>query len=611
MRIHLTHAVLVTATLAPAAAAQFDQQWLSYTKDNSLLGPNPLSISNDTTSLAGDTSGFSLTGIETDMAWADLDKDGWTDLVIVRKQPFTSAGKRTNMLLMNEDGFLADRTAMFASASDVPGDIGFRTATNDRDVFIADLDNDTWLDVVTATTLSDGDPKHLGHPRVYMNLGVDGAGNWLGIEHQDARIPQLVSFTTGNPTNPRFCSVAVGDVTGDGYADLWFGDYDSSGAGGVGQPFGADMNDRLLVNDGNGFFTDESQMRLTSDMLNSAFGMASIIADFNGDGLNDIAKDTALNPPQDVRIIYNGTGGASEGFFNVQDKFHTFAPYHINTGDLNQDGRLDMVFSDDNNDRYRVNMGNDALGRVIWSSAHTYDFLVGADDGFGSNNLIVDLDGDGWGDALHTDIDVDIPGGQRRLHIYHNRGGTPGGDDIVMREERQNSSSSGWIGVVGLTTSTLRDTHDVAVFDLDNDNDLDMVISREDGTDVYTQDGGVTCQKSVGYGGPGFSALTVCGDDLTVPGSTADIELAGAPAGAPSLWALDTGSFPIAIAGGFLVPSTPVAVFGFVTDGQGQVSLPGAISGNGTGGVLYLQAATFDASLPSQWSISNAVEIQL
>ena len=88
------------------------------------------------------------------MAWGDLNKDGWIDLVIVRKQPFTTGVGYPNTLLMNEGGQLVDRSAAYASASDVPGDSGFLTATNDRDVVIADVDNDGWLDVITATTTS-------------------------------------------------------------------------------------------------------------------------------------------------------------------------------------------------------------------------------------------------------------------------------------------------------------------------------------------------------------------------------------------------------------------------------------------------------------------------
>ena len=87
---------------------------------------------------------------EKDYAWGDVDQDGDVDLVIVRKQPFTTLGRRANVLLLNEDGVLVDRTADLASASDVPGDLGFLTPTNDRDVILVDVNNDGWLDLITA-----------------------------------------------------------------------------------------------------------------------------------------------------------------------------------------------------------------------------------------------------------------------------------------------------------------------------------------------------------------------------------------------------------------------------------------------------------------------------
>ena len=96
---------------------------------------------------------------EKDYAWGDLNQDGWIDLISVRKQPFTSPGRRTNVLFMNESGMLVDRTSLYATGSDVVGDMGFLTTTNDRDVVIVDVNADGWLDVVTATTLSPGQTK--------------------------------------------------------------------------------------------------------------------------------------------------------------------------------------------------------------------------------------------------------------------------------------------------------------------------------------------------------------------------------------------------------------------------------------------------------------------
>jgi hypothetical protein len=286
-----THALggALIAVLASAAAAQLEPVQVPV-----LPGvrpdPGPASTLSSPTSLPGDTPSASLRGRGTDVAFGDLDRDGWTDLVVARKQPSAPGNRRTNALLINTGGLLEDRSAEYASASDVPGDRGFLTPTNDRDVFIADLDDDGWLDVVTAAAPGDGDPKQLGHPRIYMNLGLGAAGAWLGLRHEDARMPQLVSFSSGLPWNPRCCSVSLGDVNGDGFADLCLGDREAGGAD-------ARRGDRLLINDGNGYFADQSELRRTSDLLLSDFSRASIIADFDGDGVNDAAGEGALFPP--------------------------------------------------------------------------------------------------------------------------------------------------------------------------------------------------------------------------------------------------------------------------------------------------------------------------
>ncbi len=603
---------LTLAALQGAALAQYNNQWVEFVKDNSHLGPAPTAISNMTTSLAGDTPGSDLFGIETDFAVGDLDQDGWDDLVVVRKQPFTSTGRRTNLLLMNEQGVLMDRTAQYASSSDVPGDQGFLTPTNDRDVVIADVDQNGWLDVVTATTLSDGLTKAIGHPRVYVNRGNDAGGNWLGLYHQDARIPQLYQFVTGNPENPRFCAVSAGDVTGDGYPDLYFGDYDSGGVGGPAEPTDKDLNDRLLVNRGAvqpGYFVDESQLRMTPTMLVSAFSMATEIVDLNLDGTLDIVKDTALQSPQYVAVAYNNP--ANEGFFNIFDDTDngSSSPYHIAVGDLNQDGRPDIITSDDGLDRYRFNLSTDPLGRVQFSGGsggHTYEFLTGGDDGFASNNYIADLDGDGWNDTLHCDVDVDIPGYSRRLHIYHNLGGAPG-SQITLRHERQ-SSSGGWVGAKGLLESDLTGTHDVGIIDLNNDNDLDLVISRGAGTNVWiNQTDPAECALNLGYQGPGSATLSVCGQPLWT-GNSATFLLASAKPSAPAWIFVSLFANPTPFVGGMLVP-LPLVIPPVVllTDPAGQLVFPVA---GGSGPIdVIIQIAVVDASQPQGAALSNAVKI--
>jgi hypothetical protein len=140
-------------------------------------------------------------------AWGDVDHDGDVDLVVARKQPFTTTGKRRNVLLLNESGVLVDRTAQYAAQSDVPLDLGFLTPTNDRDILLADLDRDGWLDAVTAATESDGDPQHIAYPRVYVNRGED-AGGWRGFRHEAARIPPMLSGTV-SPASTRASTTSL------------------------------------------------------------------------------------------------------------------------------------------------------------------------------------------------------------------------------------------------------------------------------------------------------------------------------------------------------------------------------------------------------------------
>ncbi|MDF1800453.1 MAG: VCBS repeat-containing protein [Planctomycetota bacterium] len=589
------------AAFASPSFAQFNQQWVSYTNETA-------------THLPGLATSISYNNTETDFAWGDLDNDGDDDLVVVRKEDFTSTGKRTNLLLMNEGGILVDRTTLYASAADVPGDQGFNTPTNDRDAVFADFNQDGWLDVVTATTLSDGNPKHIGHPRIYMNLGNDGSGNWLGLRFEDARFPQFLHFGSGSPQNPRFCSVAAGDVTGDGYPDIYFGDYDSSGAGGAQQGSNEDLNDRLVINDGNGFFTDQSQSRMSTSMLKSAFGNSVVINDFNGDGLNDVVKDTSLNAPQYVAVSYNNPSNV--GFFNIFHDFHFNAPYHTSEGDLNNDGRLDLIISDDASDRMRINTGTDAFGRATWSSAQQFSFLTGGDDGFASNNLVADLDGDGWNDALIADVDVDIGGYSRRLHIYHNRTTTPGDMTPTLREERQSSSSSGWIGVVGMKTADLKGTHDVAVFDLDGDGDNDMVVSQQFDTKVWIN-GSVSTPCGFTKYGVGASAANYM--DLTGTGSgsvgtTASLTTTGAP-GSSVFQVISVSKASLSLFGGvvlidFTNQLLPMGI-GSASAGTNVWNLPIPASSGLVGFEVNCQTAAIDSGQPGGFAMSNGVELIL
>ena len=245
------------------------------------------------------------------------------------------------------------------------------------------------------------------------------------------------------PGTVRFCDAAVGDVTGDGYPDLYFSDYDLTENGFPEAP-GTDLNDRLLVNDGHGFFTDETAARMTSAMTLCAFGTSCDIADLNLDGRNDIVRvSTLFTPPTiSITIAYNDANPTSQpngvGMFDLyQGTVYAAAPYHVYIGDLNNDARPDIMNSDDGTDGWRLNTGVDALGRVTWSAIGTVTWLDGSgEDGFTAAHRIVDLDDDGWNDVIICDFDVDVLGCNRRTKHLPQPGRRAGHDvDHAARGE--------------------------------------------------------------------------------------------------------------------------------------------------------------------------------
>ena len=461
--------ILGLVLASPLGAQELGNAWLELVENPGSLALPALAVSG-----AGD---------EVDFGWGDLDQDGDEDLVVVRKEPLATVGKRTNLLLLNEGGVLVDRTVSHARYSTVPGDNGFLTPTSDRDVQVVDVDLDGWLDVVTAGGIHPGDPKAVGHPRVYRNQGLGAGGAWSGLLHEDARIPQLLHAQSGLPFNPRPCALAAGDVTGDGAPELFLADYDTVTVG-VAEDPASDLNDRLLVNDGNGFFTDSTQL-LSPNFTELNFGINAVIADLNGDGWADILKGDGIaafetSAPFDaVYVAYNNLPNPGELLF-TEIVHGGFESYHQNVGELNNDGRPDLILSDDQRDRYRYNKGNDALGRVLWGAAKVYVGAGGAsvENTWTGNNLAVDLDNDGWQDVITTGVDPEDPQSLTvSSRIYHNPGGVPG-QEIELVEEREKLGGGGWVGAVGWTLGDQRGAHDVAVLDLELDGDLDLVVGQ-------------------------------------------------------------------------------------------------------------------------------------
>ena len=375
---------------------------------------------------------------EKDLVTGDIDNDGDTDLVILRKVPFSVAGGRRNLLFLNENGILVDRTNTLAPDLLDP--------TDDRDGSLVDLNGDGWRDLVIAGTFGE-------QPRVLINRGPGLGDSWLGLEYEANRLPVF------SPA-PKFCSVSVGDVTGDTWPDLFFTDYDNT------------LEDRLLINNGSGVFTDETSSRMTPAMSFSAFGSDSQIVDLNSDGFLDIVKNNAAGnaPPPNFRpnvsVLYNdGTGN-----FEAIDEIYSVASYMTEVADFTQDGKLDLFIVDDSQDRFLVNLGNGEDGfanfqaRMVTTSPRT--------SFFGGNVHFADLDNDRILDVLVADVDTDIGGCDRRLTLLRGLGTPPNityGDPLAGADRP-------WLQY---------GTFDVAAFHIDDDGVLDLWIGTCEGNRVF------------------------------------------------------------------------------------------------------------------------------
>lgn len=444
--------LLTAAALAPRPAAADD--WVTFVDETS-------------TRLVSDPSIGVNDVEEKDIATGDVDQDGDTDVVVVRKQPFTNPGGFRNVLFMNENGVMTDRTATLAP--------DFLAATNDRDVELADVDGDGWLDIITAGTFEE-------QPRILMNLG-EVSGVWQGFQYDASRIPTLQS---GAGYGPFFCGMGVGDLTGDGRPEIYFTDYGGLVINLTDPPGESkDLDDRLLINNGSGRFTDQTATRLPAGVSVSTFGTDTDIADVNGDGWNDIIKNDSTGftgptspehtvvgdspdgtlPNPAVTVFYND-GTANPGHFSTFDSVYLDAPYMVAAADFTQDAKLDLFVVDDGSDNYLVNTGNDGQGHAQFT-AHP----VGGTVGFGGNVVFADLDGNGVLDVLVADVDTDIPGcNDRRLIALQGLGAPP---NVTYSD------------TLGARPWTPNGTFDVAALYINDDSALDLWLGTCTGTKIF------------------------------------------------------------------------------------------------------------------------------
>ncbi len=370
-------------------------------------------------------------GEEKDIAIGDIDNDGDEDVVVVRKKPFSVDGERINLLLINQNGVLVDQTMQH-----IPTFI--TVPDNARDVQLFDANNNGWLDMVVANTFGS---LH----RLYVNLGNDKNGNWLGYEDQGSNGEW---YSPALPTNPQCCGIAVGDVNGDDLPDLFFVDYLN------------ELDARLFINNGDYTFSDETTTRLSADVQEQDFGTTAFIDDMNGDGFNDIvSNDSRAFGGPGVEIAYNDGSG---NFSQTQTFSSTTSPasYMVERADFNNDSRPDLYVVDDGQDYVLFNDSTNANGTINITKVLVSPSILTSF--FNGNIRPGDVDNDGWMDMAVSDVDVDIKGCDRRFCLLRNNGGKN------LFDPNNDINPIAW---------NMEGSHDTWFMDINCDGNLDMFMA--------------------------------------------------------------------------------------------------------------------------------------
>ncbi|WP_349998519.1 VCBS repeat-containing protein [Stenotrophomonas lacuserhaii] len=184
-------------------------------------------------------------------------------------------------------------------------------------VALADIDGDGDLDAVLAS------PAHPN--RLLIN---DGRGRFSDQSHRlELRVPMETR------------EVHVADLTGDGRPDIVFFNITSNNAA-----WDKDPQTRLLVNDGNGRFRDETAERLPAHTFSS---WAGTVVDFNHDGHPDLLVGAIQVPgfvPLQLRAWQNdGKGHFRDVTLAVVPGITVGRSWSMGQGDLDGDGRPDVL----------------------------------------------------------------------------------------------------------------------------------------------------------------------------------------------------------------------------------------------------------------------------
>jgi hypothetical protein len=337
-------------------------------------------------------SGASLTFTSTDPSFGaavtlgDINGDGYADVVVGTGAfsyyfGYCNSSGVTNAYVFQSAGAPVQSAASTAATTTLTG---MYSATYGGGCFggavaVGDIDGDGYADLVVGASGTAVPPSATGAVYIFRSAGASGIASGAYTTATASISGPVLPCNPSCEDDEFGAAVAVGDVNGDGYADVAVGDLQYTGsdyeAGGVlvfNSPGPAGITGATTYSSANAVLTGPGPANASggSSGLEGAFGITLGIGDLNGDGYGDLVVGApyavSSNPTYweyDVGTVYAFESAGSSG---IASAAYTQASVTIEgplassccrgqdpglsvaVGDVNADGYADIAVTAEN-----------------------------------------------------------------------------------------------------------------------------------------------------------------------------------------------------------------------------------------------------------------------